>query len=56
MELVIPNVLMQVKVDVETTLKEIGAPPMSDEVKTMLEGQIIELIKPDHKIRYLVSE
>ncbi|XP_033216068.1 T-complex protein 11-like protein 1 isoform X2 [Belonocnema kinseyi] len=55
LEVAMPNVLVQVKADVKATLEEIGAPPLTPEIETILEGQILDLVKPDHKIRYLVN-
>lgn len=51
-----PNIVLQVKRDVKTTLQEVNAPELSPELETLLEGQITDLIDTKHKIRYLVSE
>lgn len=51
-----PNIILQVKTDVKTTLREIDAPELSPELETLLEGQIADLIDTKHKIRYLVSK
>lgn len=56
LETVMPNVLVQVKADLKATLDEIGAPPMPSEIETILDGQILDLVNPEHKIRYLVSK
>ncbi|XP_072762501.1 T-complex protein 11-like protein 1 isoform X3 [Anoplolepis gracilipes] len=55
LEAAMPNIVLQVKEDVKTTLREIDAPELSPELETLLEGQITSLINTDHKIRYLVS-
>ncbi|XP_051173039.1 T-complex protein 11-like protein 1 isoform X2 [Leptopilina boulardi] len=55
LETVMPNVLVQVKADLKATLEEIGAPPMPSEIETILDGQILDLVNPEHKIRYLVN-
>lgn len=55
LEGVMPNILLQVKRDVKATLQEIGAPELSPEVETLLEGQIVDLINPGHKIRHLIN-
>ncbi|XP_046141868.1 T-complex protein 11-like protein 1 isoform X1 [Osmia bicornis bicornis] len=55
LQTVMPNVLLQIKTDLKTTLQEIGAEPLSPEMETLLEGQILDLINPDHKIRHLIS-
>ncbi|KAG5322453.1 T11L1 protein, partial [Pseudoatta argentina] len=54
-EAAIPNIILQVKTDVKTTLQEINAAELLPELETLLEGQIADLIDPKHKIRYLVS-
>ena len=51
-----PNIVLQVKKDVSTTLKEVGAPELSPALETMLDGQIRDLVNEDHKIRHLVSK
>lgn len=51
-----PNIVLQVKEDVKTTLREVDAPELSPELETLLEGQIADLIDTKHKIRYLVSK
>ncbi|KAG7204914.1 hypothetical protein KM043_005306 [Ampulex compressa] len=55
LESVIPNIVVQVNTDLKTTLQEIGASELTPERETLLEGQILELTKPDHKIRNLIS-
>ncbi|XP_018406006.1 PREDICTED: T-complex protein 11-like protein 1 isoform X1 [Cyphomyrmex costatus] len=55
LEAAMPNIILQVKTDVKTTLQEINAAELSPELETLLEGQIADLIDPKHKIRYLVS-
>ncbi|XP_032686527.1 T-complex protein 11-like protein 1 isoform X2 [Odontomachus brunneus] len=55
LETAMPNIVLQVKTDVKTTLREVNAPDLSPEVETLLEGQITDLIDTKHKIRYLVS-
>ncbi|KYQ54507.1 T-complex protein 11-like protein 1, partial [Trachymyrmex zeteki] len=55
LEAAIPNIILQVKTDVKTTLQEINAAELSPEFETLLEGQIADLIDTKHKIRYLVS-
>lgn len=52
---VMPNVVLQVTADVKTTLKEVGASELSAELESLLGAQILEIAKPDHKIRQLVS-
>ncbi|OAD55150.1 T-complex protein 11-like protein 1 [Eufriesea mexicana] len=56
LETIMPNIVLQVKMDLKTTLKEIGAAPLSLEMETLLEGQILDLINPEHKIRHLISK
>ncbi|XP_076181324.1 T-complex protein 11-like protein 1 isoform X2 [Ptiloglossa arizonensis] len=55
LETVMPNIVLQVRTDIRTTLEEIGAAQLSPELETLLEGQILELIKPEHKIRHLIN-
>lgn len=50
-----PNIVLQVKEDVKTTLREVNAPELSPELETLLEGQIADLVDTKHKIRYLIS-
>lgn len=56
LETIMPNIVLQVKMDLKTTLEEIGAAPLSLEMETLLEGQILDLINPEHKIRHLISK
>lgn len=56
LEAAMPNIILQVKTDVKTTLREINALELSSELETLLEGQIADLIDTKHKIRYLVSK
>lgn len=56
LEKVMPNIVLQVIKDLKATLEEIGAGNLSTDLETSLEGQITDLIKPDHKIRSLVSK
>lgn len=51
-----PNIVLQVKNDVAETLQTVGAAPMTKEIEAILEGQIMEMVKPDHKIRHLVCK
>lgn len=51
-----PNIVLQVKTDLETTLQEIGSTLLSIEMESLLEGQILDLINPGHKIRHLISK
>lgn len=51
-----PNIVLQVKKDVNATLKEIGVAEMSAATEGILNGQIQELVNEDHKIRHLVGE
>ncbi|XP_012148037.2 T-complex protein 11-like protein 1 isoform X2 [Megachile rotundata] len=55
LESIIPNVVLQIKMDLNATLQEIGSEPLTPQLETLLEGQILDLIKPDHKIRHLIS-
>ncbi|XP_053973178.1 T-complex protein 11-like protein 1 isoform X2 [Hylaeus anthracinus] len=55
LEIVMPNIVLQVKADVRTTLEEIGITHLSPELETLLEGQILELVKPENKIRHLIK-
>lgn len=55
LETAMPNIVLQVKTDVKTTLREVNAPDLSPELETLLGGQISDLIDTKHKIRYLVS-
>ncbi|XP_039302319.1 T-complex protein 11-like protein 1 isoform X2 [Solenopsis invicta] len=55
LEAAMPNIILQVKTDVKTTLQEVHAPELSPELETLLEGQINDLVDTKHKIRYLVS-
>ncbi|XP_028050230.1 T-complex protein 11-like protein 1 isoform X1 [Monomorium pharaonis] len=55
LETAMPNIVLQVKTDVKTTLREVDAPELSSELETLLEGQIADLVDTKHKIRYLVS-
>ncbi|XP_043267022.1 T-complex protein 11-like protein 1 isoform X2 [Venturia canescens] len=55
LEKVMPNIVLQVKKDVNATLKEIGAPQMTPAVEGILTGQIQDLVNEDHKIRHLVT-
>ena len=51
-----PNIVLQVKTDLKITLEEINATPLSSEIETLLKGQILDLINPEHKIRHLISK
>lgn len=53
---VMPNVVLQVTADVKTTLREVGASELSSELEALLGAQILEISKPEHKIRHLVSQ
>ncbi|CAD1476228.1 unnamed protein product, partial [Heterotrigona itama] len=55
LESIIPNIVLQVKTDLKITLEEINAIPLSSEIETLLEGQILDLINPEHKIRHLIN-
>ncbi|KAG6798669.1 T-complex protein 11-like protein 1 isoform X1 [Apis mellifera caucasica] len=55
LETVMPNIVLQVKTDLETTLQEIGSTLLSVEMESLLEGQILDLINPGHKIRHLIN-
>ncbi|CAK9805434.1 T-complex protein 11-like protein 1 [Anthophora plagiata] len=55
LETVMPNIVLQVKADLKTTLQEICVTPLSPEMETLLEGQILDLISPEHKIRNLIN-
>ncbi|PBC31744.1 T-complex protein 11-like protein 1 isoform X1 [Apis cerana] len=55
LETVMPNIVLQVKTDLETTLQEIGSTLLSIEMESLLEGQILDLINPGHKIRHLIN-
>ncbi|XP_043584983.1 T-complex protein 11-like protein 1 isoform X3 [Bombus pyrosoma] len=55
LESVMPNIVLQVKTDLKTTLQEINAASLSPEIETLLEGQILDLINPEHKIRHLIN-
>ncbi|XP_050497074.1 T-complex protein 11-like protein 1 isoform X4 [Bombus vancouverensis nearcticus] len=55
LETVMPNIVLQVKTDLKTTLHEINAASLSPEIETLLEGQILDLINPEHKIRHLIN-
>ncbi|XP_012350121.1 T-complex protein 11-like protein 1 isoform X1 [Apis florea] len=55
LETVMPNIVLQVKTDLETTLREIGFTLLSVEMESLLEGQILDLINPGHKIRHLIN-
>lgn len=55
LETVMPNIVLQVKTDLSTTLQDIGAAQLTPELETLLEGQILELMKPEHKIRHLIN-
>ncbi|XP_015515522.2 T-complex protein 11-like protein 1 isoform X1 [Neodiprion lecontei] len=52
---VMVNIVLQVTADVKETLKEIGASELSPELESLLSAQILEIAKPDHKIRNLVN-
>ncbi|XP_020711995.1 T-complex protein 11-like protein 1 isoform X2 [Athalia rosae] len=53
--IVMPNIVLQVIKDVKTTLQEAGASELSTELEALLSAQILEISKPDHKIRHLVN-
>lgn len=55
LEMVMPNIVLQVIKDLKATLEEIGIGNLSSDLEISLEGQITDLIKPDHKIRSLVN-
>ncbi|XP_058794679.1 T-complex protein 11-like protein 1 [Phymastichus coffea] len=58
LEGVLPNVLIQVKSDIQKILQnsdDVTANPEFNNFLSILEGQIIELHKHDHKIRQLVN-
>lgn len=54
-----PNILVQVKTDIEKSQQNLSNNVMNSEqngVLSMFETQILELYKPDHKVRQLVSK
>lgn len=51
-----PNIVIQVKLDLENTLESIGAPKLNQELSSVLEGQILNIANANHKIRHLVRE
>lgn len=51
-----PNIVLQVKLDVKTTLEKIGAAELPESVEKSLEGQISDLIESDHRILRVVSK
>ena len=54
-----PNIFVQVKADIQKIQKELTNTvenPEQDNVLTILENQIMELPKPDHKVRQLASK
>lgn len=53
---VMPNIVIQVNQDIKMILNQIGAPELTKSVEAILEGQILDLVNEDHKIRHLVSE
>ncbi|XP_060816832.1 T-complex protein 11-like protein 1 isoform X2 [Bombus pascuorum] len=55
LETVMPNIVLQVKTELKTTLQEINAASLSPEIETLLEGQILDLVNPEHKIRHLIN-
>ncbi|KAK2586133.1 hypothetical protein KPH14_001407 [Odynerus spinipes] len=55
LEKVMPNVVLQVIQDLKATLEEIGIPNLSADLEVLLERQITDLAKPDHKVRSLVN-
>ncbi|XP_074096197.1 T-complex protein 11-like protein 1 [Cotesia typhae] len=55
LEKIMPNVVVQIKKDVNDILKEIYSKELDKETDEILERQILELINEDHKIRTLVN-
>ncbi|KAH0554722.1 T-complex protein 11-like protein 1 [Cotesia glomerata] len=55
LEKIMPNVIVQIKKDVNDILKEIHSKELDKETEAILERQILELINEDHKIRTLVN-
>lgn len=55
LENVMPNIVLQVMQDLNATLEEIGAGNLSSEIEILLERQLKDLVKPDHKVRSLVN-
>lgn len=56
LEDVIHNIVLQVKEDVKATLSDVGAPELPAHIENILEGQIMDLVNEDQKIRSLVSK
>ncbi|XP_011296887.1 T-complex protein 11-like protein 1 isoform X2 [Fopius arisanus] len=52
---VMPNIVLQVREDVKATLSQVGAPQLTADVESILQGQIMDLVNEDHKIRQLVN-
>ncbi|KAK0097881.1 hypothetical protein PV326_013077 [Microctonus aethiopoides] len=55
LEDVIHNIVLQVKEDVKATLSDVGAPELPAHIENILEGQIMDLVNEDQKIRSLVN-
>jgi hypothetical protein len=51
-----PNVAEQVVKDVAEGLQTYGFRPLDPAAEKLLKGQIIEIVKDDHKIRQLVRK
>ncbi|XP_014295014.1 T-complex protein 11-like protein 1 [Microplitis demolitor] len=55
LEKIMPNVVIQIKEDINVILKEIHNKELDKETESILERQIMELTNEDHKIRSLVN-
>jgi hypothetical protein len=51
-----PNIAEQVVKDVAEGLQTYGFRPLDSAAENLLKGQIIEIVKDDHKIRQLVRK
>lgn len=53
---IFPNVTEQVVQDVKDSLQKHGLKPMAEETEKLLRNQILDISKPDHRIRQLISK
>jgi hypothetical protein len=56
LEKIMPNVAEQVVKDVAEGLQTYGFRPLDTAAEKLLKGQIIDIVKGDHKIRQLVRK
>lgn len=56
LEKIMPNIAEQVIMEVAEGLETYGFKPLDSTSEKLLKGQIVEIVKDDHKIRELVRK